>query len=266
MDDLFFISSKIFWHLLQPVNVLLWLLAAGALLLWTRFAKAGRRLIAGVLLVVLTLGVLPAGKWLVTLLENRFPVLHAPPAAVTGIVVLAGSLNSRVSAARGLPALGGDAERLTGTLALMRRFPHARVFFTGFSGRLLPEGPGAHAVARVFFATLGVAAGRIRYEGRSRNTYENALYTKRLARPRRGETWLLVTSAAHMPRSIGVFRKAGWDVVAAPVDFTTDGGYDFSPKWFSLSRALGFNGAIREWVGLLAYYLSGKTGEFFPGP
>ena len=264
MDNAFFIASKVLWLLLQPINVLLWLLVAGTGLLWTRFAKAGRRLVTGVLLVVLILGVMPVNEWLLTLLENRFHVVQELPDEVAGVVVLSGQLNSRISEARGQPALGCDAERLTETLVLMRRFPYARVFFTGFSGSLFPEGPGAAAVARRFFETQGADTGRIHYEMRSRNTYENALYTKRLAHPEPGEVWLLVTSASHMPRSVGVFRKIGWDMVAVPVDFGTDRSYNFSLKWFSIHRVLGFNGAIREWIGLLAYYLTGRSSAFFP--
>ena len=264
MESLFFIASKILWYFLQPVNVLLWLLIVAAALLWTRYSKAGRRLIAGVVFVVLLLGVLPMGQWLATLLENRFPVAAELPGDVAGVVVLAGAQDSRITRSRGQPALGGDAERLTETLVLMRRFPRAQVFFTGFSGSLLPEGDGAYAVARLFFELQGADTSRIGYEEQARNTYENALYTKRLARPRPGEVWLLVTSAAHMPRSVGVFRQLGWDVVPVSVDFHTDGSYRFSPAWFSFYRVLEFNGAVREWVGLAAYYLSGKTSSFFP--
>ena len=265
-NDVFFIASKVLWYLLQPTHVLLWTLVAGAVLLWTRFARLGRWLITGVLLIVLVLGVLPAGQWMLTLLENRFPVAREFPDEVSGIVVLSSGLNSRVSEARSQSQLGAGAGRLTKAVVLMRRFPHATVFFSGFSGRLLPKGPGAHVVARRFFEAQGVRPGRVKYETRSRNTYENGLYTKRLARPRPGETWLLVTSAAHMPRSVGVFRGVGWDVTAVPVDFGTPGSYDFSLKPFSIHSVFRFNRAFKEWLGLLAYYLSGRTSEFFPAP
>ncbi len=266
MDTLFFIVSKVFWNLLQPLNVLLWLLAAGGLLLWTQFSRGGRLLVTSVLLVVLLLGIFPVNAWLTTVLENRFPVVRDLPANVTGIVVLSGHLDADISRRRGQPALGSDAERLTETMALMRRFPRARVFFSGYSGRLIPGDAGAHTVAQAFFESQRADGGRIRYETRARNTYENAVYTKRLARPVPGEVWLLVTSAAHIPRSVGVFRRAGWDVVAVPVDFRTDGSYQFSPQWFSFSRVWEFNEAVKRWIGLFAYYLADKTDALLPAP
>ena len=267
MDSLFFIASKVLWYLLQPVNVLLWLFVVGLALLYTRFAKAGRRVLVGVLLTVLLLGVLPADVWLRVPLEERFPIFVDPPGNVAGIVVLSGGMNARVSAARGQAALGGDAERMTETLVLMRRFPQAQVVFSGFSGRLFPvSDDGAHKVARMFFESQGVAVGRVRYETRSRNTYENGLYTRRLVKPKPGEVWLLVTSAAHMPRSIGVFRGLGWDLVAVPVDFGTTGDLSLVPQWFCLHCVFSFNAAVREWLGLLAYYLSDRTDAFFPAP
>ena len=66
---------------------------------------------------------------------------------------------------------------------------------------------------------LGLAAGRVIYEERSRNTSENAEFSLAIARPQPGETWLLITSAFHMSRAVGSFRRAGWNVVPYPVDF-----------------------------------------------
>ena len=268
MNDLFFISSKVLWGLLQPTSILLWLSIAGVALLWTRFLKAGRRLLAGVLSVVLALGFLPVNELLASILENRFPVPRELPADIAGIVVLSGASGSEEVRRRGSPVLENTAERLTEALVLMRRFPRAKVFFSGYSGGLFYEGSGAAGNARLFFESqLGAGsadASRIQYEDRSRNTYENALHTKRMARPEPGETWLLVTSAMHVPRSVGVFRRLGWNVVAFPVDFRTGENQSFLPGWFSFQRLRGFDEAVREWVGLFAYYLADRTDALFP--
>ena len=124
----------------------------------------------------------------------------------------------------------------------------------------------AQAGAR-FFTALGIDPGRIIEEGASRNTEENAQLTKELLNPQPGETWLLVTSAFHMPRSVGLFRKAGFEVVPWPTDYFTTGQDSFGIRLdqpaenFSVATR-----AMREWVGLLAYWATGKIDEVWPRP
>jgi len=109
-------------------------------------------------------------------------------------------------------------------------------------------------------------AERVLFEDRARNTYENALYSKRLASPAPGERWLLVTSAAHMPRSVGVFRQVGWPVVPYPVDYETEGEFRILIRPDAALRWNEFDRAVKEWVGLLAYWLSGRSSAPFPAP
>ena len=114
---------------------------------------------------------------------------------------------------------------------------------------------------------LGVAHDRITAEEQSRNTIENAVFSRLIADPKPGERWLLVTSAYHMPRAIAVFRAAGFLVEAYPVDWRTRGPVDAMRLFGSLSEGLGrTDAAIHEWIGLLAYRLAGKTTELFPAP
>lgn len=102
-------------------------------------------------------------------------------------------------------------------------------------------------------------------ERRSRNTYENAVFTKALVAPKPGERWLLVTSAYHMPRSVGLFRRAGFLVEPYPVDWRI-GERVFAFENVSADGLFRTDIAVREWLGLLAYRLSGRTGELLPGP
>jgi uncharacterized SAM-binding protein YcdF (DUF218 family) len=104
------------------------------------------------------------------------------------------------------------------------------------------------------------------FEDRSRNTYENAVLSKALAGPAEGERWLLVTSAAHMPRSVGVFRQAGWPVIAYPVDFRTSDEIGFLQMPDAAQRWAELDQAIKSWVGLVAYWLTGRTSALFPAP
>jgi uncharacterized SAM-binding protein YcdF (DUF218 family) len=181
--------------------------------------------------------------------------------------VLGGAISPDVSAARNEVALNEAAERLTVVAELARRYPHARIVFSGGSGALIfGEGAEAELAMRVF-ESFGIARGRVTLEDRSRNTLENAILSKDLARPQPGERWLLVTSAYHMPRAIGIFRKAGFAVEPYPVDWRTSGSEDalhpFATVGDGLRRA---DTAVREWVGLLAYWLMGMSSALFPAP
>lgn len=258
--------SKIFWWVAAPPNLFLGALAVGVVLLWTPWRRAGRRLLAVVTLAALGLAVFPVGMWLIAPLESRFPQTHEIPASAVGLITVGGAVNQFMTLARDQTALSGGAERLTEFVAIARRRPDLQLVYTGGSGALLRQDLKETLVARRFFAEMGLDPSRVVYEDQSRNTYENAVMTHALIHPKPDETWVLVTSAMHMPRSMGVFRKAGWNVVPYPVDYQTDGSGRFN-YWIGLAAGLSdLSSAIKEWLGLFAYRVLGRTDSIFPGP
>ncbi|RUX98833.1 YdcF family protein, partial [Mesorhizobium sp. M7A.F.Ca.US.005.03.2.1] len=127
-------------------------------------------------------------------------------------------------------------------------------------------GEGDAATAPRLLTALGVAADRMILENKSRNTYENAVFTKELVTPKPGETWLLVTSAFHMPRAKALFDKAGFATVPWPVDYRTSGREGVGLFRDNPADSLqATTMAIREWIGLFAYWLSGRIDQPFPG-
>jgi uncharacterized SAM-binding protein YcdF (DUF218 family) len=120
-------------------------------------------------------------------------------------------------------------------------------------------------VVRRIFARLGLDVTKIIFEDQSRNTWENAVFSHELLKPTRQERWLLITSARHMPRAVGVFRKVGWNVIAFPIDFATDEELRFNPEFGLGANITYVSEAFKEWLGLLAYYLMGRTTTLFPG-
>lgn len=261
-----FILSKIVVFLLQPGVWLTILLAGGTILLWTRWRRAGRWTVTAAAFIVAIVAVFPLGLLMIGPLEDRFPVVQEIGAPVHGIIVLGGAVQQRVTRYRGQPALTDGAERMTETVALARQFPEARLVFTGGSGLLFDPDVKEVETARLFFSRMGIPAERIQFEAESRNTHENAIYTLRLARPKQGERWVLVTSAMHMPRSVGVFRKAGLEPIPYPVDFQTFGSEQFGLGLNMLSGLAGVSAGLREWAALLAYRLLDRTDEIFPAP
>jgi uncharacterized SAM-binding protein YcdF (DUF218 family) len=264
---MFFIVSKVLGFFASPSNLLIVIGLLGVLMLATRFARAGARLITASILLLGLFGLSPLGNILIQPLEDRFPPWEAARGPPDGIVILGGSIDDTVSPARHAPAINEAAERLTETVVLARSYPQARMIFTGGTGRVFGAGaPEAEFVAR-FFIGMGLPPDRIALESRSRNTYENALFTKELMQPKPGERWLLVTSGYHMPRSIGIFRSVGFPVEAYPVDWRTRGRADWVRPFDRASEGLRRSDlAIREWVGLAVYWLTGRSAALFPGP
>lgn len=261
-----FSLSKILGFFALPSNLLFALACGGVLLMATRWRRLGQGLAVGAVLGLAAFGFSPAGNLLIHPLEQRFPAGQSGGAAPDGIVVLGGAVSPDVSERRGQPALNEAAERMTAVAKLARDYPHAKIVFTGGSNSLFSGASEAHFVADLF-ESFGISRDRLILEDRARNTHENAVFTKRLADPKPGQRWLLVTSAAHMPRSVGLFRKAGFAVEAHPVDFRTRGRDDLTAPFGSLAAGLArSDAAMHEWAGLLASWLRGHTDALFPAP
>jgi uncharacterized SAM-binding protein YcdF (DUF218 family) len=264
---MFFIFSKIFWFIAEPIILATLVGVLGIILGFTRFARAGRVLMAGAILVLAVFLLTPLGALLLRPLEDRFPQPPADMPAPTGIIVLGGAFNAERSEVRGQVYLSADAVRMTVGIELARRYPSARLVFTGGSDDLLAKGQAEAISARKLWLSLGVPAERMTLEDKSRNTWENAVFTRDLIKPKKGETWLLVTSAWHMPRSVGIFRRIGFDVVPYPVAYRTFGDErDLRLAPTMIDRVTMLDYSVHEWIGLLAYWLADKTDALFPAP
>jgi uncharacterized SAM-binding protein YcdF (DUF218 family) len=217
-----------------------------------------------VALAAILIGFLPVGEWLLAPLENRFPSNVALPAAATGIIVLGGATSPELSARWDQPELNDAADRLTSFAYLSSLYPSAQLIFTGGNGSINQQDYPEADSAQILFKQLGLADKAVLYESQSRNTVENVHNSKRLVQPKPEDSWILITSAYHMPRSVGVFCSNGWPITPYPVDHRTRSGellridYDFSGNLSLLSVA------VREWVGLIAYRLVGHTGNLLP--
>jgi uncharacterized SAM-binding protein YcdF (DUF218 family) len=264
---LFFILSKTVAIMLLPANFLIGLGLVGIVLLATRFAPLGRKLLVASIALLAICGFSPLGYALLYPLESRFPPWDAARGAPDGIVVLGGPIDADLSVAHNTPVTRSATDRLIAGAALAYRYPNARVVFTGGSANLISNDAKEADYAVEIFESLGIPKSRLIMERRSRNTYENAEFSKALVAPKQGERWLLVTSAYHMPRSVGLFRKAGFPVEAYPVDWRVSGRADiFSFTNFSIDGLARTDTGWREWMGLAAYRLAGRTDALFPGP
>ncbi len=263
---MFFILSKTTALLLLPSNVFFIIGLVGIALIATRWRRAGARLAVTAFVLLAVAGYLPVGVLLIHPLEDRFPPWDASRGTPDGIVVLGGVIDPDLTLDRGSLAVNGPAARIIALAELARQFPSARIIFSSGNSSLVPGGPAEADVLYRVLDAFGVPRQRVQLERRARNTAENALFSKAIANPKPGERWLLVTSAAHMPRAVGCFRRAGFPVEAYPVDWTT-----FTHVRLGLSQTLSgglgsTDFAVHEWLGLLAYWLTGRTSELLPGP
>ena len=265
---MFFYFAKIGGFLLQPSNFLLGLVLIGLLAsLRSSWRRPALRFVWLGALGLAVCGFSPAANWLIQPLEDRFSRPDSV-AGFDGIVVLGGAVDTIVTGVRGDTALTMSAERITITARLAQLLPEALVVHTGGQGIIVSDQATEAEGAARLFADFGISPDRIILEDASRNTWENAVLAKQLVKPEPGQRWLLVTSAYHMPRAMGVFEAAGWTgVTAYPVDYRTRGAQDRSLGFGGASKGLRrFDIAFREWVGLAVYWGLGRSTAFFPGP
>jgi uncharacterized SAM-binding protein YcdF (DUF218 family) len=264
----FFIVSKIFWMLVSPINLLLLATLVGVLLCYGQRARFGRALALSAILILVAAATLPVGMLLLAPLEDRFPQPPADMAAPYGIVVLGGAINDQASVARGQTVFDEGGERLTEAVILAKRYPQARIVYTSGANSVIGGSSTEALQARKLMSQMGIAPERVTIEDRSRNTDENARFTAAIVHPEPSQHWLIVTSAFHMPRAMGIFEKVGFNAVAYPVSFYTLGRWtgDLSLSFKPERNLRAFETALHEWIGLAAYWASGRTDHLFPGP
>lgn len=259
----FFSLSKFGWLLLQPVTAVLVALVAVWFLLWRGWVVFARRLIV---LVMVCYGVVVfsnIGQLMLLPLESRFSVPDQPPLGVAGIIVLGGGFDGRVTQRRGGYALGESGDRFTEAVALARRLPDVPIIVSGGDASFIGTTEGDALIAPRFFEAMGVDRARVLIEDQSRNTTENAILTAGLierADLPDDATYIVITSAFHMPRAMESFGRTSLSVLAWPVDFRTAGDETFTIGRDDPLRALSeFNLALREWIGIAVYRIKGGS-------
>lgn len=257
---MFFTLSKLFWLFAAPSQALV-LLTLFALIglcwhkangWWKRWARRTAWFIGVIYIVLLTL---PVGDWAIFPLEAKAPPAMRLPHKIDGMVILGAALDENITAYHGLVAINGQAERIAYAVPLIRRYPNAKVVYAGGSAQGHEQTEAD--LAKILFQIWHLDTSKMVFERQSRNTYENILYSKALVKPQLGENWLLITSAAHMPRAMKVAQKQHWEMIPYPVDYVSGGwtGLSGGNLRYNLER---LDKAAQEYIGLLAYWLSGQ--------
>lgn len=266
MDNLFFMFSKIAWAFLSPSNLLILLLTLGVFFLAINRITTAKKLLIPTALFFFSLMIYPISDYLIEPLENRFHKPATLPDNIDGIIVLGGGEDLKRSDSWQVAELGQGADRFIAASELSILYPEAPIFFSGGSSSIRDK--KTQTVSRLapkIFQQMGVDLKRIRFDEKARNTYENFKYLKPML-PKENGNYLLITSAFHMPRSVGIARKQQIPVIPYPVDYrsnSADNRY-FDIDFYDRLKAL--EPAWKEWIGLTAYYFTDKTSSWFPKP
>jgi uncharacterized SAM-binding protein YcdF (DUF218 family) len=264
MDSVFFWASKILWMLISPDTVFLVLLCSAYLMVLTGWARSGKLVLGISCFGALLVAFFPVGDWLYLPLEKRFEASPVLPDTLDGIILLGGFLETHGSDAWGQVQTNEAAERLLAFQALARQYPTAKLVFTGGNGTLNSDVSKEADSLPPLMESLGLGARELVLESQSRNTWENVQLSQTLVAPRPQEHWLVITSAAHMPRTVGIFCEQQWPIIPYPVDFRANPERALRLELSFADHLTTLRGASREWVGLIAYYFTGKTSHFLP--
>jgi uncharacterized SAM-binding protein YcdF (DUF218 family) len=256
-------QNDLLWSLSQPSSVVFWLLIIGFILLLFRLQAFGRRLIGLALFLAVLPALLPLEELLGRRLESAYSTPNPMPEHFDGIIILGGTVDWPVSQARQQIAVNQMGERMMAVANLAKRYPNARLVFTGLFREVIPSEFAISNESKSFFT--GQEYNRnITFIGEARSTYEEALLSIRNLQPRVGERWLLVTSAYHMPRAMATFEAQGWLMTAYPVDYRTTGTLTFKPSMNFLGKLVELDDLTREWGALFMYQRLGRIEKMFP--
>ncbi len=264
MDNIFFILSKLVWGLLSPTNLIILLITLGTIQLLRNKIRAAKKILIPTVVVSIMLLAYPLGDYLMHPLETRFSKPTTLPDTIDGIIVLGGGENLKISIGWDTAEIGGAGDRFIAAAILAKHYPDVPVIFSGGSGLLrFNTTTTGGDIARKLLLAVGIDEERLIIESQSRNTHENFVLLKNTL-PKSDGTYVLVTSAFHMPRSIGIARQQNINVIAYPVDYYSNKA-EFRQWDFSLFEHLQtLEPAWREWIGLTVYYWTGKTTEWLP--
>lgn len=256
-----FLLSKILWILFNPFNLILLLIILASFLMFLKCIFFSKIFYLTALLLFLITGVFPTGAFLMYQLEKNYYNQASLPSKIDGILVLSGATRPYLTKEHNQVSINSNGERLIESIILIKKYPKAKVIFSGGSGKILDYKFTHSEAAKIFYKNLGIDLNRINFENQSRNTYENILFSKNIADPKIEENWVLVTSASHLKRSINISEKINWNLIPYPTDFNQPKKFKWNFEYNLLSNLVLFRKASHEWLGIIAYYLMGRTSK-----
>lgn len=248
---------KAFWGIIINFDLYLQLgMIVALILILIKRRKWGQRLLAGCLIPFLVINLTPMGECLLEYLEDYTPRLEKVESDVSGFIFLGGTFDMPVSQQRDFPVYNLTGSKMLSFISLMRQYPDKKFIFTGNQEEI----KWTRYVLKEFNLDKDP---NVILLGDAKTTADNAYKTFDDIKPSPEQKWVLVTSAFHMPRSVGLFRGAGWNIIPFPVDYHTNGKEERS-SWLEALHAIAWRTAIKEWAGLVNNYLEGLSPSVLP--
>ena len=258
-----FYLSKFLWHLFNPFNCILLLLILSVILNFFKFLKFAKIILYFTFFLFFITGVLPTGSYLLYLLEKNYHNKVNLPENVDGILILSGGTIPFLTKEYDQISLNSSVERLTESIQLMKKYPKAKAVFAGGTGSIQYPDLSHSDVAKKFYESLGVNIQNIHFDNKSRNTYEHFVFAKKKFDPNKDEKWVLVTSAFHLKRAINVGEKLGWEFIPYATDYKLPKKFRWKLSTNFLGNLGSFQHSSHEWVGIISYYLMGRSSKIF---
>ena len=257
-----FYLCKILWLIVNPFNIFIFITLFTMFLYLINFRRISLIIYLINFIFIALISFLPIGSYLTYIIEKEFHTNTKIPERLDGILILGGATNPLLFKEFDQISLNGSAERLVESVMIIRKFEKAKVIFSGGSGIVNRSDLGHSQVAKLFYKKMGVDINKIFFEDKSRNTHENIIYSKKIAKPKKNENWLLITSAFHMKRALLIAEKNNWKFIPYAVDFKNIKEFKLTPNLNLLSNLNSFQSGLHEWLGLVSYYLMGRTEKF----
>jgi len=254
-----FYLSKFLWLIINPFNILIFLLLVTIFFLFLKKNKLMYFFLSLFLIVLVSFGIFPLGKFLIYKLEKNYHNEIILPDKVDGLLILGGATNPFLSDEYNQINLNDSVERLVESITLIKKYTEATIIFTGGSGSIHNPKMDHARIAKQFFVQVGLDTDKMIFENKSRNTYENILYSKNIVKPKKNEKWIVITSAFHMNRAIFIGEKNDWALIPYAVDFFQPKKFKYRPNLSLLNNFNQMQRGSHEWIGLMAYYLMGRT-------
>ena len=258
-----FYLSKILWLIINPFNIFLFFIFFGFFANFFLRDIIFKITLFFVILTFIIIAVIPTGNYMFYQLEKKFHLKTILPEQIDGILILSGATNPLLTKEFDQINLNGSVERLTESIQLHKKYPAATIIYSGGSGSLKYPDLTHSYVAKKFFIQQQVNLDKIIFESKSRNTFENIFYSKEISSPQPNENWILVTTAFHMTRALNVAEKLNWEFIPYAVDFYIPKKFSWKPSLNFIGNIYSMHSASHEWVGLVAYYLMGRTNKIY---
>ena len=258
-----FFLSKIIWYILNPFNLILLLFAIGIIFNLYKLKTISKVFFLFSLFLFLISTLLPTGYYLTYLLEKDFHNSTFIPDDIDGVLIFSGATNPYLTKEYGQVSLNDSAERLFEAKIVLEKKNNLKIIFSGGSGYINSQNNRDYTSAKKFFVNMGIDVSRIIFEKKSRNTFENIIYSKKIANPLDNEKWLVITSASHLKRVLNVSEKIKWNLIPYATDFNYKKNYQFELSINFFNNLFEFQKASHEWVGLIAYYFLDRTNRIY---